>query len=102
MALASPNILVGIETADACRFLDRLDGLSVDNGRTSIPMSALAFAFGIHYCLGHQLARLEGRTALTTLLQRFPNWELTRPWSHLRYKPTVPLRGLTSLPIRMY
>jgi cytochrome P450 PksS len=69
---------------------------------TRKPNKHLAFAFGVHYCLGHQLARLEGRTALTTLLQRFPNWELTGPRSQLRYKPTVPLRGLTSLPIRMY
>jgi cytochrome P450 PksS len=66
------------------------------------PNRHLAFAFGIHYCLGHQLARLEGRTALATLLQRFPNWELAAPPESLRYKPTVSLRGLTKLPIRMY
>lgn len=66
------------------------------------PNKHLAFAFGIHYCLGHQLARLEGRTALATLLQRFPNWELAAPREVLRYKPTVSLRGLTTLPIRMY
>lgn len=66
------------------------------------PNKHLAFAFGMHYCLGHQLARLEGRIALTTLLRRFPNWELTRPPETLRYKPTVSLRGLIKLPIRMY
>ncbi|OBH43439.1 cytochrome [Mycobacterium mantenii] len=69
---------------------------------TRKPNKHLAFAFGIHYCLGHQLARLEGRTALATLLERFPNWELATPRDHLRYKPTVSLRGLTTLPIRMY
>ncbi|MGV0602616.1 cytochrome P450, partial [Mycolicibacterium pulveris] len=34
---------------------------------TRKPNRHLAFAFGIHYCLGHQLARLEGRIALSTL-----------------------------------
>jgi cytochrome P450 PksS len=66
------------------------------------PNKHLAFAFGMHYCLGHQLARLEGRTALTTLLQRFPNWELAAPRERLHYKSTISLRGLTKLPIRMY
>lgn len=66
------------------------------------PNRHLAFAFGMHYCLGHQLARLEGRIAVSTLLQRFPNWELAAPRESLRYKPTVSLRGLTNLPIRMY
>jgi cytochrome P450 len=61
----------------------------------------LAFAFGTHYCLGHELARMEGRIALTALLERFEHWEITVPVSRLSYKPTVPLRGLTSLPMRM-
>jgi cytochrome P450 PksS len=69
---------------------------------TRKPNKHLAFAFGIHYCLGHQLARLEGRIALQTLLQRFPTWELAAPRESLRYKPTVSLRGLTHLPIRMH
>lgn len=69
---------------------------------TRKPNRHLAFAFGMHYCLGHQLARLEGRIALATLLQRFNTWELAAPRESLRYKPTVSLRGLTQLPIRMH
>lgn len=69
---------------------------------TRTPNKHLSFAFGLHYCLGTHLARLEGRTALATLLERFPNWEPTAPWDGLQYKPTVSLRGLTQLPIRMY
>ncbi|MDA4108122.1 cytochrome P450 [Mycobacterium holsaticum DSM 44478] len=69
---------------------------------TRKPNRHFGFAFGIHFCLGHQLARLEGRAALSTLLRRFPNWELTTPPEGLHYKPTVSLRGLTNLPIRMY
>lgn len=65
------------------------------------PNRHIAFAFGTHYCLGHQLARLEGGTALKTLLKRFDNWEITVPRSELRYKPIVSLRGLNSLPMRV-
>ncbi|BBZ01700.1 polyketide biosynthesis cytochrome P450 PksS [Mycolicibacterium chitae] len=69
---------------------------------TRKPNKHLSFASGIHYCLGHQLARQEGRIALAALLERFNNWELAVPAETLRYKPTVTLRGLTKLPIRMY
>lgn len=69
---------------------------------TRKPNKHLAFAFGNHYCLGHQLARLEGRIALKTLVERFSNWELAVPRESLRYKPTEALRGLTTLPTTMY
>ena len=36
----------------------------------------LSFGLGVHFCLGSQLARLEARTALSSLLQRFPNLRL--------------------------
>jgi cytochrome P450 len=36
----------------------------------------LAFGYGIHFCLGAALARLEGRIALDEVLQRFPSWEV--------------------------
>lgn len=61
----------------------------------------LAFAFGTHYCLGHPLARLEGRIALRTFLCRFGRTELAVPRSSLRYKPTLSLRGLRALPMRV-
>lgn len=76
------------------------DAESLDLNRK--PNRHLAFAFGIHYCLGHQLARLEGRAALSTLIERFPTWELATRTDDLRYKPTVSLRGLTTLPVRMH
>jgi len=57
----------------------------------------LAFSAGPHFCIGAQLARLEGQIAILNLLQRFPNMKLTGPrpvWAS-----TFGLRGLTSLPV---
>jgi cytochrome P450 len=39
----------------------------------------LAFAHGPHFCLGIDLARLEARVAVETVLERLPGMELTRP-----------------------
>ncbi len=36
----------------------------------------LSFGYGIHFCLGAALARLEGRVALDEVLNRFPEWEV--------------------------
>ena len=73
---------------------------TLDVGRD--PNRHLAFAFGAHYCLGNQLARLEGRIALNALIQRFERIELAVPRTELRYKPTQSLRGLRSLPLVLH
>ena len=39
----------------------------------------LGFGWGNHFCLGSALARLEGRIALETLLERIPDYEITAP-----------------------
>ena len=36
----------------------------------------LSFGYGVHFCLGAALARLEGRIALEETLKRFPTWEV--------------------------
>jgi len=76
---------------------DRPDDL--DLGRE--PNRHLTFAFGKHFCLGNQLARLEGQIAIGELVRRFPGMHLAVPRKDLRYKPVQSLRGFRSLPLRL-
>jgi cytochrome P450 len=57
----------------------------------------LAFGFGIHFCLGAPLARLEAQLAFRALLRRFRGLALAG--GEPRWKPMLFLRGLESLPL---
>ena len=51
----------------------------------------LSFGYGLHFCLGAALARLEGRVALDEVLQRFPEWEVD--WDNAKMARTSTVRG---------
>ncbi len=53
----------------------------------------LGYGHGIHYCLGAPLARLEGQTALATLLTRLPDLRLAADPSELRWRGGLIMRG---------
>jgi cytochrome P450 len=57
----------------------------------------LSFGGGIHYCLGAQLARIEGEIAIATLLRRLPSLQLDDT-QHPDWRQTFVLRGLNTLP----
>ncbi|HEY7134776.1 MAG TPA: cytochrome P450 [Acidimicrobiia bacterium] len=57
----------------------------------------LSFGYGLHFCLGAALARLEGRVALDEVLQRFPDWEVD--WDHAVQARTSTVRGWEHLPV---
>ncbi|WP_406307966.1 cytochrome P450 family protein [Streptomyces griseoaurantiacus] len=59
----------------------------------------LGYGHGIHYCLGAPLARLEGRTALATLLTRLPDLRLAVDSTELRWRGGLIMRGLRTLPV---
>jgi cytochrome P450 len=57
----------------------------------------LTFGKGLHYCLGANLARLEGRVALDELLNRFPEWDID--YETMEPAPTSTVRGWERLRI---
>jgi cytochrome P450 len=68
----------------------------LDIGRR--PGRHLGFGFGIHFCLGAPLARLEAQLAFDSLLRRAPELSLAE---EPRWKPMIFLRGLESLSLRV-
>ena len=57
----------------------------------------LTFGYGVHFCLGAALARLEGRVALDEVLQRFPTWDVD--WDGAVQARTSTVRGWEKLPV---
>ena len=57
----------------------------------------ITFGYGIHFCLGAALARLEGRIALDEVLNRFPDWEVDLAHAEL---DSSAIRGWKTLPVR--
>lgn len=57
----------------------------------------LSFGYGVHFCLGASLARLEGRVALEEVLVRFPEWEID--WENAVQARTSTVRGWERLPV---
>ncbi|MBV1938858.1 cytochrome P450 [Streptomyces sp. BV286] len=60
----------------------------------------IAFGHGLHYCLGAPLARLEGRIAIRTLLERCPDLAPDADEAELTWMPGLLIRGVRELPVR--
>jgi cytochrome P450 len=63
------------------------------------PNRHIAFGTGIHFCLGHQLARIEAACALKALFGRWPNLELSVPESQIRWRERPGMRAIEHLPV---
>ena len=85
-------LLLGAANRDPAVFPepDRLDLGRQDNRH-------VAFGYGIHFCLGSPLARVEAQVALPSLLRRFPNPRLAT--EELEWSGGLILRGLKKLPV---
>jgi hypothetical protein len=85
--------LIGAANRDPVHFPepDRLDVARKDNRH-------LSFGWGIHFCLGAPLARLEGQIVIGTILRRLPRLALAA--EQVSWRQTFTVRGLTALPVR--
>ena len=83
---------IGAADRDPAHFPDpdRLDITRTDNRH-------IAFGWGIHFCLGAPLARVEGQIAINTLLQKLPKLALAT--DKPEYRQSLTLRGLAALPV---
>jgi pimeloyl-[acyl-carrier protein] synthase len=83
---------IGAADRDPAQFPDpdRLDIGRSDNRH-------IAFGWGIHFCLGAPLARIEGQIAINTLLRRLPKVSLAT--DEPEYRSSLTLRGLKALPV---
>jgi cytochrome P450 len=84
---------IGAADRDPAQFPDpdRLDLTRGDNRH-------IAFGWGIHFCLGAPLARLEGQIAIDALVRRLPRLELVD--DKAEYRQSLTLRGLKTLPVK--
>jgi cytochrome P450 len=85
-------LLTGSADRDERRYPDpdRFDITRDQSGHVS-------FGFGIHFCLGAALARLEGRIGLEETLARFPEWDVDYDNAVRQHTSTV--RGWSTVPI---
>jgi cytochrome P450 len=95
--IASGDLVYLVQSAanrDPSRFAepDRLD-------LARNPNPHLGFGFGLHYCLGAPLARLETAIALSRLLDRRPRIELAG--DQPRWRPNLLGRAVENLEVRL-
>jgi cytochrome P450 len=57
----------------------------------------VSFGYGVHFCLGAALARLEGRVALEEVIKRFPSWQVD--YAQAKQARTTTVRGWEKLPV---
>ena len=63
------------------------------------PNRHLSFGTGIHFCLGHQLARIEAACALQALFTRWPKLQLAVAPDEIRWLRRPGLRSIEKLPV---
>jgi cytochrome P450 len=63
------------------------------------PNRHIAFGTGIHFCLGHQLARVEGKCALKSLFRRWPKLTLAVSETEITWRKRPGLKAINDLPV---
>jgi pimeloyl-[acyl-carrier protein] synthase len=88
-------LLLGSANRDARQF-DDPETFVIDRA----PNRHIAFGFGIHFCLGAPLARLESRIAAVRLAERLPDIRLA-DHGELEWHDSLVLRGVKHLPVAL-
>jgi cytochrome P450 len=89
-------MLLGAANRDAARFPDP-DVFDV--GRPA--NQHIALGFGVHYCIGAALARLEAATVLRTLSERFPDVALMDPSGAYEWRGNIQFRTIAALDVAL-
>jgi cytochrome P450 len=76
-------------------FLDRPDTFDIDR----IPRGHTAFGYGVHQCLGANLARAELEIAFPALLRRLPKLRLAVPINEIQFRNDMSIYGVHELPV---
>ncbi|MBO1330624.1 cytochrome P450 [Streptomyces sp. VRA16 Mangrove soil] len=102
MEVAGTTIRAGDGVVFSTSLINRDEGAFAAPERLDWNRSArhhLAFGFGIHQCLGQNLARAELEIALGSLLRRFPRLRLAAPAEQIPFKPGDTIQGMLELPV---
>jgi cytochrome P450 len=86
------NLMLGAANRDPEQFPEP-DRFDISRGE----MRNASFGFGVHYCVGSPLGRLDGQIALDTLVRRFPTLRLESTLLEWQEAPTF--RGVKNLPV---
>jgi cytochrome P450 len=90
------KLCIGAANRDRAQFPDA-DELNLD----AAGAGHIAFSYGIHFCLGAHLARVEGQEAIRALLVARPDMRLAVEPSALVYRRSTIARVLKALPVKL-
>ncbi|HYN73112.1 MAG TPA: cytochrome P450 [Nakamurella sp.] len=97
---AGQMVLVSLSAADRDAILAAEGAPSMDAFDPTRPASShLAFGYGIHRCVGAELARMELRAAFPALARRFPTLRLAVPTADLAFRNSSIVYSVQTLPV---
>jgi cytochrome P450 len=97
---AGQMVLVSLSAADRDAILTTEGHPSMDAFDPTRPASShLAFGYGIHRCVGAELARMELRAAFPALARRFPTLRLAVPTADLAFRNSSIVYSVQTLPV---
>jgi cytochrome P450 len=102
MEIGGARISAGDVVVVSLASADRDPALGADLERVEPARAAtshLAFGYGVHRCVGAELARMELRAAYPALVRRFPSMRLAGPGEDLDFRKASIVYGVDRLPV---